>query len=253
MELNLLDRLIIKNLWNIDRIILAPISQSLTDAIESFKPKTIRLKLSQSPMAVSDAFLNASFDFISPNMGDLRIGYIGSVFSAGHNQRIPEVIECMLNISHSLNIKKFNASFLGIEKELIPHLKNKFFKVVNLGILTLEGRQSQITLLPKLKNCNLFILPYPEGKYFENRFPLKALEYASLNRPILVSDTISHRNIFCDSEVWFYDPNDCQSLKTEILKILNNPKSAQEKSKLALRKAKKFSYINRVKSILGEF
>ncbi len=253
MELNLIDRLIIKNLSSVDKIIIAPISQPLTDAIVSVQTKNTRLKVVQSPMAVPEIFLNSSFEFICPNNNDFKIGYIGSVFSAGHNQRILEVIECILTINQSLNFRKFNANFIGIEKELIPKLTNKFSKACNLEILTLESRQSHSALLPKLEKCNLFILPYPEGKYFENRFPLKALEYAALNRPILVSNTIAHRNIFSDSEVWFYEPNNCQSLRTEIIKILNNPELARKKSTLALKKAKNFSYFNRVKSILSEF
>lgn len=253
MELNFLDRLIIKNLSTIDKIILAPISQSLTDDIASFQSRTSRVKISQSPMGVPEIFLNQSFEFICPNKNDLRIGYIGSIFSAGHDQRIPELIECIITINQSLNFKIFNASFLGIEKELLPQLITRFAKDLDFGKLTLEGRQPHIELLPKLKNCNVFILPYPEGKYFENRFPLKALEYAALNRPILVSNTIAHRNIFTDSEVWFYDSNNCQSLLIEILKILNNPELARDKSMRAMKKSENFTYLNRVKSILSEF
>ena len=76
--------------------------------------------------------------------------------------------------------------------------KYKFSKLSRSDQLFIYPRQSHEILLTQLIHSDAFILPYPDGIFFEDRFPLKALEYAALRRPILVSDTVSHRNIFSD-------------------------------------------------------
>jgi glycosyltransferase involved in cell wall biosynthesis len=105
-------------------------------------------------------------------------------------------------------------------------------------------------LIPKLRKCDAFILPYPEGNYFRNRFPLKALEYAALFRPILVTDTIAHRNIFDSSEVWFYSPENCLHLSNSINDLISDKGKVLKKLQNAYAKAQAHTYSRRVQDIL---
>ena len=118
--------------------------------------------------------------------------------------------------------------------------------------MVLEIRQNHEVLLPKLRECDAFILPYPEGDFFKNRFPLKALEYAALRRPILATETISHLNIFTNSEAWFYKPGNCISLFEAIMRIIQSPAEVKTKIDLAFKKAQSHSYKKRVTDILDK-
>ena len=55
------------------------------------------------------------------------------------------------------------------------------------------------------------------------------MEYAALRRPILVTNTISHRNIFNNNEAWFYEPQNCESLFNAMIEINKNSSETEKK------------------------
>ena len=126
----------------------------------------------------------------------------------------------------------------------------KFRELIEAKILFLSVRQNHDNLLAELQKCNVFILPYPEGNYFKSRFPIKAMEYAALRRPILVTNTISHRNIFNNTEVWFYEPQNCASLFNTMIEMNKNPSETNKKIQSAFNKSLNFTYLKRVENVL---
>jgi hypothetical protein len=107
-------------------------------------------------------------------------------------------------------------------EEIKEYLKsqNKFLDCIFLST------RVEHSLVPNLmQKCEYLVLPYPNVEFHAARFPLKSLEYAASFRTILASDTIGHRNIFSDEEVYFYDQQD----RFSIHKVL---KSIEVESKL---------------------
>jgi glycosyltransferase involved in cell wall biosynthesis len=177
------------------------------------------------------------------------LGYFGSYRSSGHLQGLEEMLKDLIGLFRADS--GFRVFMSGIGEE--------GYKVLS-ELAKVLGIQQQLVLVKFLEhakmpenmmNCNVLALPYPEGKYFASRFPIKAMEYASLKVPILCTSTTSHRNIFDESEVWFYDYNLSGSLLTTFLKIQTSPTIASEKADLAYAKSLNFSYSSRIEKIMG--
>jgi glycosyltransferase involved in cell wall biosynthesis len=123
--------------------------------------------------------------------------------------------------------------------------------MLNSGELKLFPRSSQSFILEKSADYDVGILPYPEGKFFANRFPLKVMEYAALGKPIIISATEGHENILTRDEAWFYDILSIESLRQCIFEICSNSELVFSRQELAFEKSRLFTYENRVNRILG--
>jgi glycosyltransferase involved in cell wall biosynthesis len=175
---------------------------------------------------------------------------VGSAYSAGVDQNIGYLISCIDKFNTKSRDTKSTLSIFGLEEDILPSFQEKFHELIKNKVLFLSVRQNHDKLLAELQSCNVFILPYPEGNFYKSRFPIKAMEYAALRRPILVTNTISHRNIFSTSEVWFYDPQSCCSLFNAMVDINKNLSETNKKIKLAFNKSLNYTYLNRVENIL---
>ena len=248
-----IDLLLLKLMQKSGKLVIAPISVSVEGKLRLSRINLDHKNTVLAPMAVPNAFFEnqALSEFIKRS--NFRLSYVGSIFSTGHDQKIYDLISDIEKINNSENNFKIQVYLYGIEDELIPAINHKFSKLSRSDQLFIYPRQSHEILLTQLIHSDAFILPYPDGIFFEDRFPLKALEYAALRRPILVSDTVSHRNIFSDDEVWFYEFGNYASLTEAISNLILNPTLAKNKLELAFSKAKNYTYINRVKKILEVF
>jgi glycosyltransferase involved in cell wall biosynthesis len=251
--LNLFEKFAIKILQHQNRIILAPISIELWNHLVTSKFHFTKKEMVFSPMGVPNSFfIKTENPRISGQSGRFNIGYVGGIKSSGVDQDIFSLITCFKNFDFQSSNLMPILSIYGVEPESIPIIEFQFPELVSTRALVLEIRQNHEVLLPKLRECNAFILPYPEGNYFKNRFPLKALEYAALRRPILATETISHLNIFTNSEVWFYEPGNCRSLFEAIMRIIQDSAEVKTKIDLAFKKAQSHSYKKRVSAILDK-
>lgn len=249
-KLGLLSKIIIKFTQKSGKIIIAPISIELRDSLYKSRIKLDRSRFVLSPMAVPDNFFGDTVYVHKQNKSDFHLGYVGNILSAGHDQKILDMISCIQKINESSAKQKTILHLYGIETEFVPVLKSSFAKLIDNDYLAINSRMSHNELIPKLRKCDAFILPYPEGNYFRNRFPLKALEYAALFRPILVTDTIAHRNIFDSSEVWFYSPENCLHLSNSINDLISDKGKVLKKLQNAYAKAQAHTYSRRVQDIL---
>jgi RNAse (barnase) inhibitor barstar len=251
--LNFFEKCVVKLLQRKNRLIIAPISIELLKSLMKSKFRFTKDKIVLSPMGVPNSFFTKIENTkISTQSDYFNIGYVGGIKSSGVEQDILSLITCFQNIAFKIPKIKPVLNIYGIEPENIPIIESQFSELISARILVLEKRQNHDTLLPKLRDCDAFILPYPEGDFFKNRFPLKALEYAALRRPILVTETISHMNIFTSCEVWFYKPGNCNSLLDVIMRLIEDPAEVKYKIDLAFEKAQSHSYNKRVISILNK-
>ena len=245
--------LLLKLMQKSGKLVITPISVSVDAKLRLSRINLDHKNTVLAPMAVPSAFFANQSPREFTKRLEFRISYVGSVFSTGHDQKIYDLISNIEKINNSESTFKIHMYLYGIEDELIPAINHKFSKLSRSNQLFIHPRQSHRILLTQLIHSDAFILPYPDGIFFEDRFPLKALEYAALRRPILVSDTVSHRNIFSDDEVWFYEFGNYASLTKAINNLILNPTLTKNKLELAFSKAKNHTYINRVKKILEVF
>jgi len=250
--LKIFEKVILKVIERAKKLIIAPISKELYTSLIDSKFHFNKEIFMLSPMGVPKSFFkesDANNDQSVP-FGEFKIGYVGGAYSAGVDHNISSLISCIDEFNSKSSTMKSSLSIFGLEADLLPSFQANFHKLIESKVLFLSVRQNHDTLVAELQKCNVFILPYPEGNYYKSSFPIKAMEYAALRRPILVTNTISHRNIFNTNEVWFYDPQSCSSLSNAMMDINKDSSNTNEKIKLAFNKSLNFTYQNRVENIL---
>ncbi len=179
-------------------VCICPISQSILRQLSNcFGSRTLTLL----PMGVADKFFTIGESDSNPPFYD--IGYFGGYTSSGNHQGIDSVLTQL--IQHLLTNPQFRVHFAGLGTDGVRTLR-RIVETFDLQAQVHLTEHIDHDLVPAaMRECKTLLLPYPEGVYFESRFPIKALEYAASQRPILCSRTISHLNLFIDDEVWFYD------------------------------------------------
>jgi glycosyltransferase involved in cell wall biosynthesis len=199
---------------------------------EFFKPKTRRTRL---------------------NARKITMTYVGGLTSNGVDQGIKNIILCIQSHNCKLIEPRIDFHLFGLSATEELELRKSFPDEFKNQSIVCEKRQPHRTLVPKLQEADVFLLPYPEGDFFNVRFPLKALEYAALARPIMVSDTPSHRNIFNEREVWFFNQRSCEDFLIILKKLIDNEETTSKKVELAYAKAENFTYRRRVEKIVEKF
>lgn len=223
-------------------VILGPISEAISNQLEMWRGSKKKIYL---PMGVSEVFFSTSKS--DTCIFEYDIGYFGSYKSSGHEQGIDSVL---LQLIPRLNANNnFRVIFAGVGLE----------GVKNLGkISSNAGLMAQVLILEHLEHgqvagemrkCRTLLLPYPEGTFFEGRFPIKALEYAATKRPILCSRTKSHTNLFDDNHVWFYEFSDPTGILNAFDDIQKNQDLASQKVDRSFDLARRHTYIDRVNKV----
>jgi glycosyltransferase involved in cell wall biosynthesis len=180
----------------------------------------------------------------------LRIGFVGGFYSNGIDQGIFRLIDQVREINSREGFVLATLTILGVEVNLLEELNSKYMEMLHEGELKLFPRGSQSFILEKAADFDVGILPYPGGKFFANRFPLKVMEYAALGKPIIVSVTEGHENILTREEAWFYDIPNIESLRKCIIDICSNSELVFSRQERAFEKSRLFTYENRVNRIL---
>ena len=204
-------------------------------------------------MGVPEEFFKARTIRSSVDIQNIRMTYVGGLTSNGIDQGVKEIIGCIQNLNNQSNTYHIGLHLYGLSQAEEIEIRHVFPNEFENQSILCEKRQAHETLIPKLQDTDIFLLPYPDGDFFKARFPLKALEYAALARPIMVSDTPSHRNIFLDEEVWFFQDHSCESFKLALRMLLENEEIASRKIELAFTKAKNYTYAQRVAEIVNRF
>ena len=224
-----------------DRVIIAPISLHISNTIQPEIPKA---QLTLLPMGVPDYFFRA----VALNQElKFTIGYFGSYRSSGHLQGVEEMLESLLPMFRS--DPNFKVLLAGVAEEGFVTLTEFAIKLGIQDQLSIIKYLDHLSVPSKMRECKALIIPYPDGPFFASRFPIKAMEYASVKIPILCSITESHSNIFSSAEVWFYDLQKGDDLVLTMKKLFTSPEEADLKSELAFRKASNFTYRIRISKI----
>jgi glycosyltransferase involved in cell wall biosynthesis len=97
------------------------------------------------------------------------------------------------------------------------------------GIVPLEE------LLPTLRRAGAAVVPLVPDPFTRYMLPVKLLEYASLQIPVLVTRTPTIEAYFGDSAVIYIDPHDPETLSRRLIELIRDP---EEGRRLAANAAK---------------
>ena len=103
-----------------------------------------------------------------------------------------------------------------------------------------------------LKAADLLVLPNSASENASRIYtsPMKLFEYMASGRPIVASDVPSLREILNESNAYFFEPDNSESLAGVIKGILNNYTEATGKAERALEMVQNFSWEERARSTI---
>jgi glycosyltransferase involved in cell wall biosynthesis len=175
----------------------------------------------------------------------INVCYVGNATSSGHDNGLMKMINCIREASQTRI--KVNLTIVGVPKrhftsEAVSATSN--FKVHFIDYV----KHSEIPHI--LANQSVGVIPYPESRYHDYRFPIKAVEYAASSLSIIASDTPSHRSILSEDFAHFVDFDNSANLREKLLELQSNIEREQERRIQARKWSEKYSYLERAKLII---
>ena len=199
-----------------------------------------------TPMAVNQDF------FITHNKSQLKqkVAFLGKGWSSGHDNKLGCIIQELATYKRE-NKEELRFTFLGIEEKYRTQLERE--------IQYLDLKRKNIEFIPHvphesipsyLNEIAIGLIPYHETKYNNQRFPIKALEYAAAGISILATDTSINREILSDEFCYFYTPTIPGDLSSALRAMMDDTQGRLGKVEKAREWASKHSYLNRINVVL---
>ncbi len=208
--------------------------------------KTLKyVDITEVPMGVSEDFFKISRPAKSKKF---VVGYLGKGTSSGRDNRIDQIITASRLLE---DISDIEYSFVGLEldyeirmRALIEELQldiNKFSFISHL---------SHNEIPKEIANFSVGIIPYPQSGYNDERFPLKAIEYAAAGLPIVATSTNSFRRLLSEEFTIFFEEDSPHSIANAVLKLYESAEIYEAKSSNARTYAEEFTYEKRAQKII---
>ena len=198
------------------------------------------------PMAAPDGFFEVGRNRMGNKKGHPVVGYLGKATSSGNENGLTDFLKSV----RLAQDRGLHARFLlaGIEEHHIIRLRET---VKDLGIrndyLEITGHVKHDLIPELLSKFDFGLMPYKESTYNSYRFPIKSVEYAAANVPILATSTVSHRQILNPAIAVFYDQSNPLDFVLKLEELLKHPKQIQVLREGATAWASNYTYYNRVK------
>ena len=227
------------NIWRKFRFFeIATISHSLHATASSyFFPGPIFTL----PMAASSHF--RAYELV-PHEEESFV-YYGKLMSSGHGNGILETLK-IIKGSQTLN-PPLKFTLIGFSEEEKDLIEKELGATSGNGLdLLIEPHVDNQKLPLILSQYSASIIPYPNTRYNNERFPLKLVELAALGIPLIVSDIPGLRDLLPeDCAIWF-EFKDPASLIRAINILTSEPWPTRNERIQRLRGwAQSYSYENR--------
>lgn len=199
-----------------------------------------------TPMAVKQDF------FITQNKSQLKqkIGFLGKGWSSGHDNKLGCIIQELAAYKRE-HKEELRFIFLGIEEKYRTQLEQEIqhFDLAkeNIEFISHVPHGDIPTYLNEIA---IGLIPYHETKYNNQRFPIKALEYAAAGVSILATDISINREILSDEFCYFYTPTIPGDLSNVLKAMMDDSRGRLGKVEKAREWASKHSYLNRINVVL---
>jgi glycosyltransferase involved in cell wall biosynthesis len=208
--------------------------------------KTLKyVEITEIPMGVSENFFNISRSATSKKF---VVGYLGKGTSSGHDNRIDQIITASKLLE---DINDIEYSFVGLELDYEIRMR-ALIEALQLDVnkFSFINHLSHNEIPKELVNFSVGVIPYPQSSYNDERFPLKAIEYAAAGLPIVATSTNSFRRLLSEEFTIYFEENSPHSFADAVLKLYESAEIYGAKSSNARTYAEKFTYENRAKKII---
>jgi len=177
----------------------------------------------------------------------ILIGYVGMLRTLGMEKGIDTAVKSLKFLADNILLVLVG----GCEKDIKFYLNlAKNLDLENRVIFV--GRVAHKEIPFYLKAFDILIAPFPENEHYKFYMsPLKIFEYMAAERPILVSDLPSIREVLDENGAFLFRPGDEFVLARNVKEILNNYASAMGKSRNAREKVNKFIWDKRAGNIIN--
>ena len=181
------------------------------------------------------------------NNSKICIGYIGKGTSSGHDNGLLDFLHLLQEVfSLQLDIE---LKFIGIESDYIEAMYEEIQKLkLPKNFFSILGHISHSEIAKELSTFTFGLLPYPENRYHDSRFPIKSLEYAASQVPILAAKSICNQELINNGMALGYDPKERKSLANLLTSITKSPSQVNDVTKRAKEWALLHTYESRAYS-----
>jgi glycosyltransferase involved in cell wall biosynthesis len=197
------------------------------------------------PMAAPDYLFEIGHDRLREIPEFPVIGYLGKATSSGHSNGLIDFLnQIKAAQDRGLEVRFW---FAGIESQNIEELSTRARELgIEKKYLKISGHVPHEMVSKILSEFDFGLIPYPESTYNSYRFPIKSVEYAASQIPIIATTTTSNLHILNPRISLFYDPNTPLDFVLKLEDILNNPSRIVALRQNALTWATSHTYQNRV-------
>lgn len=198
------------------------------------------------------------FDSISKSKDELRkelglandkkiITYMGGLYD---NRGIEELLYCASEYRDYLflflggvekHIEKYK---LYMQQQFQEQLQNAMFR----------GYVKHDTIASHLKASDILAAPYSKKvETAHHMSPVKLIEYMASRVPVITVDLPRIRDVTCEDEVTFFQPDDADDLCAKIKYVFDNYQQAKTRALKAYEKVKNFTWDKRAERIVNLF
>ena len=175
------------------------------------------------------------------------VGYVGTLKTMNMEKGVSIALHSLaeLNDSHVLCI-------VGGESHDIEFYMREA-EALGVAHKTLFIGKVKHALVPiYLKAFDALIAPFPVNEHYSYYMsPLKIFEYMASDRPIIVSDLPSIREVLDDSMAYLVEPGNVASLTDAIIQATIHYTVAEAKARKSLEESKKYTWTGRAERIVA--
>jgi len=168
------------------------------------------------------------------------VGYVGSNHSSGVKLNLEVLVQ-------AANLLKDNHKYIKFK---LYGLDSSFYNQKFPTNIEFAGRVPRSKIMQTIDTFDVGIVLYPNNNYYKTSFPIKIVEYAARQIPIIASRTIAHQYLLGVDKAEYFEPDSGQSLSEAILKVLNNDFLAHRMSLNSHNWVKNLTYERRIQSAL---
>ena len=215
--------------------------------ISEYLREKLRIKLTNS--VIAGMAVNKNELLYKKKIGgrdQFIVGYIGSSHSSGNKLSIDIVLEAASALELINTDIKFR--FIGFQISDYDKLGTNSLPK-NVEFL---GAISRFDVIEEIDKFDVGLVIYPDTEYFLDSFPIKIVEYAARQIPIVASNTRANKRILNDYKALYFDLNSSGSLVECILRINQDKKTADSISSNAFEWVKLLTYENRAIKVLNK-
>ena len=177
------------------------------------------------------------------------VGYIGRFHALGEDKGIEIGLSALSRIHDDRVIFCFVG---GTEKEIDIYTKRAEELGVEKRVIFVPFMRDGRRLAHYTQAMDVLMYAPPPTKFFmEETSPMKLYEYMGAERPIVLSDFPSLREILDDTSAFFFSPNTPEALAHSIDTVLSDSREAQKRARCASERVRGNTWVRRVKEFLA--